>query len=382
MADIFKQLNQGLNDLGKQAGQLTEQATKFVQEKAEQSEKLSQETMISTLDWAYQTTLNGLVGEKSLENLVTDYLSKYDTETAIEKLIQTQTTKAAVSGFLTGFGGIITIPVTLPANIASVILFQMRMVAAIASMRGYDLKSDQVQTFVYATLAGTSVSEIVKKGGIVIGNKFGVALVKKVPGTVLRKINKAVGFRLATKFGTTGVVNLGKMVPVLGAVVGSAFDMTSTLTIANLAKKTFADTGLKISEDFVLSKEDTQVIDGTYSEKNDLTIYHNQSCSKSLAVLELLREGGFEPRVINYLTETPSPAELTSLGLPAKDLLRTTDHLYTDLGLSENLSDQEIFDLLAEHPSLIQRPIVVYKGQALICRPPERVWELVEKPHD
>ncbi|MFA9414656.1 MULTISPECIES: ArsC/Spx/MgsR family protein [unclassified Streptococcus] len=128
-----------------------------------------------------------------------------------------------------------------------------------------------------------------------------------------------------------------------------------------------------------MSKEDTQVIDALYSEKNDLTIYHNQSCSKSLAVLELLREAGYEPRVINYLTETPSPAELASLGLNAKDLLRRTDQLYTDLELSDDLSDQEIFTLLAEHPSLIERPIVVYKGQALICRPPERVWELVQK---
>lgn len=379
MADFFNQLNKGLNGLGKQAGQLTEQAAKFVQEKTVQSEKLSQETMMSTLDWAYKTTLNGMVGEKSLESLVADYTSRYDTETAIEKLVQTQTTKAAVSGFLTGFGGIVTIPVTLPANIASVILFQMRMIAAIASMRGYDLKSDQVQTFVYATLAGTSVSEIVKKGGIVIGNKFGIALVKKVPGRVLQKINQAVGFRLATKFGTTGVVNLGKMVPVLGAVVGSAFDATSTIAIANLAKKTFADSGLKISDDLVISKEETQVVDATFSEPAGLTIYHNQACSKSLKVLDLLTEAGYEPTVINYLVDVPSVEELKALNLPAQDLIRQTDPLYAELGLPEKLSDEAIYNTLTQHPALIQRPIVTTAQGSLICRPVERVWELVEK---
>ena len=83
---------------------------------------------------------------------------KYDKEIAIKKLINFQTTKAATSGFVTGFGGVLTMPVTIPANVSSVILFQMRMIAAIALIRGYDLNSDQVQTFVYATLAGTSLT--------------------------------------------------------------------------------------------------------------------------------------------------------------------------------------------------------------------------------
>ncbi|EHI74584.1 EcsC protein family [Streptococcus criceti] len=80
-----------------------------------------------------------------------DYLAKSKrADEAIDKIIKFQTTKAAVSGFVTDFGGVLTLPVTIPANISSVILFQMRVVAAIASIRGHDLHSDQVQNFVYA----------------------------------------------------------------------------------------------------------------------------------------------------------------------------------------------------------------------------------------
>ena len=117
--------------------------------------EITQEKMLKALDWSYEATLNGLPGQKTVDDLVEDYLSKYDKETAIKKLVNFQTTKAAVSGFVTGFGGVITMPAALPLNVTTVILFQMRMIAAIAKIRGYDLRSDQVQTFVYATLAGT-----------------------------------------------------------------------------------------------------------------------------------------------------------------------------------------------------------------------------------
>ncbi|SJZ84528.1 EcsC protein family protein [Pilibacter termitis] len=217
---------------------------------------VSREKMLQVLDWAYDKTLTGLPGEKSIYDLVEDYLSKHDKETAIKKLVKFQITKATTSGFVTGFGGILTMPITIPANVTSVILFQMRMIAAIALIRGYDLKSDQVQTFVYATLAGTSVADIMKKTGIVIGNKMLRGVVQKVPGKTLTKINQAVGFRLITKFGTKGAVNLGKVIPVAGAVVGGTFDALTTKTIAQLAKKTFTEVGIDMGDGTIIDKKD------------------------------------------------------------------------------------------------------------------------------
>lgn len=110
-----------------------------------------------------------------------------------------------------------------------------------------------------------------------------------------------------------------------------------------------------------------------------VTIYHNQACSKSLKVLDLLTEAGYEPTVINYLIDPPSLAQLKGLGLAAPALIRQTDPLYAELGLPDDLDDQAIYDALVKHPALIQRPIVVAGGRALICRPPERVWELLKK---
>lgn len=113
------------------------------------------------------------------------------------------------------------------------------MVAAIARIGGYDVRSDQVQTLVYVCLTGTAISDVVKQAGIKIGEKTLTAALKKLPGTALVKINQRVGFRLITKFGEKGVVNLGKMIPLAGGVIGGAFDVASTSVIAKNAIKLF-----------------------------------------------------------------------------------------------------------------------------------------------
>ena len=213
---------------------------------------IDEKSMLKVLDWTYETTINGIPGQKTIEELAADYLKHDDIETAISKMITYQTSKAGISGFVTGFGGILTMPVTIPANITSVILVQMRMIATIAYMSGYDLKSDQVQTFVYASLTGTSVADIAKKAGIIIANKMATGVIKKIPGKVLTKINQAVGFRLVTKFGTKGAVNLGKMVPIAGALIGGVVDTASTQIIAKNALKTFTSKGINIGDGTII----------------------------------------------------------------------------------------------------------------------------------
>lgn len=213
---------------------------------------IDEKSMLKVLDWTYETTINGIPGQKTIEELAADYLKHDDIETAISKMITYQTSKAGISGFVTGFGGILTMPVTIPANITSVILVQMRMIATVAYMRGYDLKSDQVQTFVYASLTGTSVADIAKKAGIIIANKMATGVIKKIPGKVLTKINQAVGFRLVTKFGTKGAVNLGKMVPIAGALIGGVVDTASTQIIAKNALKTFTSKGINIGDGTII----------------------------------------------------------------------------------------------------------------------------------
>lgn len=210
---------------------------------------LTESNVAKALEWAYEKAINGVPGTDTAAELAESYLKRHsNNEDAINSLINYQVTKCATSGFVTGLGGVVTMPVTIPANLASVLYMQIRMVAAIAYIRNYDLKDDQVQTFVYACLTGQSVSEVVKNVGIKVGLKVGEAQIKRIPGEVIKQINKAVGFRLVTKFGEKGFLNLGKMVPVIGGVIGGSFDAVTTKTIASAARKSFTEGGYNEGE--------------------------------------------------------------------------------------------------------------------------------------
>ena len=202
---------------------------------------IAQEDIMSLLDSCYEKCLNGVpYVSPSVEEFAKDYLEKHHTpQQACKAMINNQIIKCTTSGFITGFGGIVTMPVTLPANIGSVLYVQMRMIACTAYMAGYELESDQTQTFVYVCLAGVAVNELIKQAGIKFGVKFANGLIKKIPGKVLTKINQKVGFRFITKFGGKGIINLGKLVPGVGAVVGGGLDLVETKTIGNRAYKWF-----------------------------------------------------------------------------------------------------------------------------------------------
>ena len=215
---------------------------------------IAQEDVMKILDSCYEKCLNGIPKvSPSVEEMANDYLKKYKTkEEACKAMIRNQIAKCATSGFITGFGGFITMPVTLPANITSVIYVQMRMIACTSYMAGFDLNSDQTQTLVYACLAGVAVNNVMKQASIKFGVKFANGLIKKIPGKVLIKINQKVGFRFATKFGTKGIINLGKLIPGVGAVIGGGLDLVETKIIAERSYKWFFE------HDFSVNKKDNE----------------------------------------------------------------------------------------------------------------------------
>jgi len=115
-----------------------------------------------------------------------------------------------------------------------------------------------------------------------------------------------------------------------------------------------------------------------------LSIFHNPRCSKSREALALLQQRGLEPTVIEYLKTAPSVDTLKQLlgqlGLPARALLRTGEDAYQALGLAdESLSDAQLLQAIAEAPILLQRPIVVQQGRAVIARPPELALTLLDQ---
>ena len=204
------------------------------------SKGLTEGAIMRALDFAYDKAVNGVAGLDSASEIAESYMKSGGSKIGqANSLIRWQNTKAGTSGFLTGLGGIIVMPVTIPANIGSVIYVQVRMIAAIAHLGGHDIKDDRVKTLVYACLAGNAAKDILKDVGIIVGKKLTENAIKKVSGETIKKINQWVGFRLLTKFGEKGAINLGKAIPLVGGIVGATFDSISTNVIGNLARDTF-----------------------------------------------------------------------------------------------------------------------------------------------
>ena len=117
----------------------------------------------------------------------------------------------------------------------------------------------------------------------------------------------------------------------------------------------------------------------------DLTLYHNDACSKCRATAALLAERGLHPAVVEYLQTPPDAATLRDLSrklaIPARDLLRKSEPEYAELGLDDPaLSDEAAITAMVAQPRLIERPILVRGDRAVICRPPERALELIDTP--
>ncbi|WP_146568834.1 arsenate reductase (glutaredoxin) [Posidoniimonas corsicana] len=113
-------------------------------------------------------------------------------------------------------------------------------------------------------------------------------------------------------------------------------------------------------------------------------IYHNPRCSKSRSALALLEERGAPFEVIRYLEDPPSAKELLQiarlLGIKPAELARKGEKLYKELGLADQqLTDKQWAAVLAEHPQLIERPIVVTGGRAAIGRPIENVEAILDR---
>lgn len=163
-----------------------------------------------------------------------------DIEKAISRLILESVEAASVNGFVTGLGGFITMPLTVPANMAGALVINARLAAAIAYLRGYDPKDPHVRTVVTLIAVGSNAQQIARAIGIRVGQRFAMEAIRRLPIAVLREINKRVGFMLLAKYGTKrGLVVLAKGVPLVGGVVGGAVDATMTSVIGRTARAMF-----------------------------------------------------------------------------------------------------------------------------------------------
>ncbi|MCX6051140.1 MAG: arsenate reductase (glutaredoxin) [Campylobacterales bacterium] len=114
---------------------------------------------------------------------------------------------------------------------------------------------------------------------------------------------------------------------------------------------------------------------------NKIIIWHNPQCSKSRAALEILEQTNSKVEVVKYLESTPNVQEIKDvlklLNILPRDLMRTNEELYKELKLQEETSDDVLIAAMAKNPKLIERPILIKNGCAIIGRPTERIAEFL-----
>ena len=113
-----------------------------------------------------------------------------------------------------------------------------------------------------------------------------------------------------------------------------------------------------------------------------VTIYHNPRCSKSRATMEFLEEKGIEAEVIKYMDSPPDADDLKALlgmlGMTPREIMRKHEAVFKEAGLDDpTFSDDELIEAMTQCPSLIERPIVVNNGKAVLARPPETVLDIL-----
>ena len=216
--------------------------TNIVAESAEQEQIEKGSKMLQIMDWAFEKANGNVLGFGTSHEMAQKYLDKYGSvHKAIDKLINWQITSSATAGFVTNLGGLPAMPLTLPANVAGVMAIQLRMIGAIAELGGFHENTEEKKTGMYLCLLGSQAGDVLSKTASQFAVKFATASLKKLPGAVLTKINQQIGFRLVTKFGEKGLLNIHKAIPVLGGVVGGTIDAFSTYAIAKAAKALFLD---------------------------------------------------------------------------------------------------------------------------------------------
>lgn len=219
-----------------------------------QNTDITKNVVAQAMDWAYSKAVTGFTGIDSAYELANNYLQKDGTlDEQVETLIRWQTAKSTASGFVTGLGGLLTMPITVPANIASVIYVQIRMICAIAYMGGYDIRDDRVKTFIYLSMVGNGAKDLLKNVSIKLGEK---AIIK-----ALSSINTKITAKLAIKIGEKSAASAGKAIPILGGIVSGSLDAFSTRIIGKMAKKIFIEKKDETKKIIEILPKDVEYID-------------------------------------------------------------------------------------------------------------------------
>jgi hypothetical protein len=159
---------------------------------------------------------------------------------AVDAIVADHTKLVGASGFVTGLGGLVTLVVALPANVAGFSILATRMVAGIAAVRGHDLQLPETRAAVLLTVTGTGASDLLTKAGVAVpGGRVAAVALKGMPKSTIAFVNKGIAFRLLARTLGKGAARLGRLIPIVGGAVGAGVDVGLLRSIARHAKEDF-----------------------------------------------------------------------------------------------------------------------------------------------
>lgn len=191
-------------------------------------------TLMRVIDWIYESVTSGSI------ELAENYILKNDgdREKSIDDLVRWHVCYAGLIGFTTGVGGVLNAAVVAPLNVSSVIAIQLRMIAAIAHLRGYSLRDQKVKALVLICLTGSSVGALLQELGYGIGAHVGKELVAAGNKSAAAKnFHRVLGRHLATRLSTSRAAP--RIAPIVTGVVGSLVDAGITHGIGSTARVVF-----------------------------------------------------------------------------------------------------------------------------------------------
>jgi hypothetical protein len=197
--------------------------------------------LMQAFDWAYGKAVDGMPGFAGAEEMAAEYAAEHPAlDDAVRAVIAAHTRMAGVTGFATGCGGFVALPIALPANLAGALYLQTRLVAAIAHLHGHDIRSPQVRMLVLACLSGSKAADTLRDAGIRFGTRLGRDAMGWAAPVLFNKSRHAGHVAALGIAGSRGIAGLGRLVPLLGGVVAGGFDAALTHMIGRTAHRVFA----------------------------------------------------------------------------------------------------------------------------------------------
>lgn len=176
----------------------------------------------------------------SAQSMADAALDRYSApDRAIDAMVRAHLRLAATNGFVTSLGGFVTMPIALPVNVMGFYLIATRLVAGVATTRGYDIRQPEVRSAVLLALVGADADDLLRKAGYAGTGRLVNLAAQRLPGPALMAVNKGVAFRLLGQVGEKSLARLGKAVPLVGGVVGAGLDSYLLKRIADHARREF-----------------------------------------------------------------------------------------------------------------------------------------------